>query len=176
MSGILDAIGYIFPAASKKSYIGLAEYEGLFNMDEYLLKGSKVELKSKLIESEGLRNDVYYDTRGILTVGIGHKVIFSDKLKFGEKDSAAALQAAINQSNELTKSYRTIDFIVALAEVNYQLGIYWYTKFPTTYELLKSGKWQQAVQNLKNSAWAKQTPVRVENFVAAIERQYNTFG
>ena len=42
----------------------------------------------KLIaEREGRRNDVYKDSLGKLTVGIGHLVVPSDHLNFGERIS-----------------------------------------------------------------------------------------
>lgn len=37
-----------------------------------------------LIQREGVRNDVYKDSKGFLTVGIGHLVQHADGLKFGD--------------------------------------------------------------------------------------------
>lgn len=65
--------------------------------------------KQHMIPEEGDRNDVYLDNRGIPTVGIGHKVVPSDKLKVGDRisdarkeefwrqDSSKALDAAQKQ-------------------------------------------------------------------------------
>jgi GH24 family phage-related lysozyme (muramidase) len=42
---------------------------------------------------EGRRNDVYLDSRGIPTVGIGHKVLPEDNLKVGDVISDAQVEA-----------------------------------------------------------------------------------
>lgn len=138
--------------------------------------------RQKLETSEGRRRDVYTDTRGFLTVGIGHKVLPTDGLKRGdiisddqiaaffEKDITRAFNAAKAQAADLKKY--TPEFIAALTEVNFQLGTGWKNEFPNTYNLLRKGNAAQAVANLRKSAWAKQTPVRVASFVAAIRDAY----
>lgn len=139
-------------------------------------------IRDALIKTEGYRNDVYKDTRGFLTVGIGHLVTKKDNLKLGQvitnaqvekffkADSDSAFKAAVSQAKELGKY--NADMIVALTEVNFQLGPFWRSKFPNTWSLLKSGKKDAVIRNLKNSAWNRQTPVRVQKFAEAIQRNY----
>lgn len=139
-------------------------------------------MREKLIASEGYRLDVYKDTLGILTVGIGHRVTASDNLKLGQRitperadalynaDVRGALKSAISQARELNRY--NLDMIVALCEVNFQLGSFWRVKFPNTWSLLKSGKKAAAIASLKKSLWFKQTPVRVSSFINAIDRNF----
>jgi len=139
-------------------------------------------LRAKLLASEGYKNVAYLDTKGILTVGIGHKVLASDNIKLGQSitnaqiekfykaDSDSAFKSAVAQSKELGKY--NADMIVALTEVNFQLGNYWRMKFPNTWTLLKNGKKDAAIRNLKTSAWYRQTPDRVKKFAEAIQRNY----
>lgn len=148
------------------------------NIDNTALAIAKRDLEI----SEGRRRDVYTDHLGYLTVGIGHKVLPTDGLKKGDvitdarvdeffaEDVQIALRAARSQAIELQKY--TPSFLAALIEVNFQLGTGWKTKFANTYNLLKGGNAQQAIRNLQQSLWAKQTPVRVANFVSAIREAY----
>lgn len=148
------------------------------------------QAKKKLIVREGLRRKVYKDSRGFPTVGIGHLVTPSDNLKLGdvitneqineffERDIQYALKAAQIQANEL--EIHGVDFLAALISVNFQLGPKWHLPkvnggkgFVTTYRLLKERKFQEAISNLKKSAWYYQTPTRVQDFIASILNIHN---
>lgn len=86
------------------------------------------DLRALLTVREGRRNDVYLDSRGIPTVGIGHKVLPEDNLKVGDvisdarveafyvKDSKVALDAARSQAMEA--GITDPRFIAYLASVN----------------------------------------------------------
>lgn len=138
-----------------------------------------------LIVSEGKVNKVYRDTEGFLTAGIGHKLTPSElriyKLndpvsedqvnKWFAADIQTAFNAAKSQARELKKY--TVEMIAALTEVNFQLGIYWRSKFPNTWTDLKAGKAESAIYRLQQSQWYRQTPRRVANFIQAIENTYS---
>lgn len=132
---------------------------------------------------EGWRLDVYHDSRGFLTVGVGHKVLTSDGLKFGDvitaqrawdffySDVAKAFNAAKTQAKQVGKY--TPEFIAALTSVNFQLGTGWTKTFYETWPALLRGDWQTAERNLLASLWYRQTPVRVEDFIFEIRRAYS---
>ena len=136
------------------------------------------KFKRHMTPKEGNRNDVYPDSRRIPTVGIGHKVVPADKLKIGDQisnarkeafwrqDSAAALQAAQQQTKEA--GIRDTDFLVALADVNFQLGRGWRTEFKKTWALILVGDYDAAAREVKDSKWFKQTPSRVLSFRKAL--------
>lgn len=138
--------------------------------------------KAILITEEGRRKDVYLDTRGILTVGIGHKVLAADNLKLGDKISDAqiddffskdinkAFSAAIKQSKEINRY--NVDMIARLTSVNFQLGTGWTAKFPNTWALLRQGNGAKAAQNILVSDWAQQTPNRANRFAIEIQTQF----
>lgn len=177
---IFDAL---FPAASKRSV-----YDNVkFNTWDSVMKRAALQILEERIEAEeGLRLDVYKDSRGYLTVGYGHKVLPSDNLKLGqvitlerakklyEGDINDAINAAYDQMTQLPYS-ETASWLASLTEVNYQLGIYWPTEFTTTWKALKRGDTTTAINNLKKSAWAIQTPRRVNNFVTALN-EVNVIG
>ncbi len=133
---------------------------------------------SELIKKrEGLVLRIYKDTLGKLTAGYGHllkpgeeKLVITQALAddWLSKDLTAAQNAATSQVAQLP--FATEEFRETLISVNYQLGIAWYTKFPRTWSLMKEGKFDEAAWEAEDSAWAKQTPVRVRDFQRALWR------
>lgn len=146
-----------------------------------------MSLKERIIEHLKLREGewltVYKDSLGFPTVGVGHLVLPADGLELGDtitkeqseafltKDMQKAWRAAEKQATELGKFNE--DFILALTSVNFQLGTDWPNIFHGTYPKLLKGQWKAAIKGFKSSKWAKQTPVRVDDFVNAIEKAYN---
>lgn len=138
--------------------------------------------RSILIAREGRRNDVYIDSEGYPTVGIGHKVLPQDNLRVGHRisdqqieaffaaDIKTAFEAAKRQARESGK-YNP-DFIAALTSVNFQLGTGWTRTFSNTWARIVRGDVKGAVSALKVSKWNKQTPTRVADFVSALERNF----
>jgi GH24 family phage-related lysozyme (muramidase) len=138
--------------------------------------------KGDIISYEGRRSDAYIDSQGILTIGIGHKVLPSEPYKLGSRisdsqidafftiDIAKAFEAATKQAKELDK-YTPV-MIAALTSVNFQLGTGWRNKFPNTWTQLVAGNIPVVVNKLLASAWNQQTPVRVASFINAIKSQY----
>lgn len=133
--------------------------------------------KDHSIKREGCRADVYRDSLGRPTVGIGHLVQKKDYLKLGDKitdlqiedffqkDTAKALSVSLKQWKSI--GIITPEFLAALISVNFQLGDFAW-KFPNTYRLLKNHQFNKAIKNLENSLWARQTPLRVNDFINAI--------
>lgn len=127
---------------------------------------------------EGRRNDVYPDSLGIPTVGIGHKVVPSDNLTVGDviaddrvnqlfaQDGSKALDAARAQAAQAGIS--DPEFILHLASVNLQLGTHWISPFSTTWGKIVAGDYAGAADGLNKSKWARQTPVRVQQFQRAL--------
>mgnify|MGYP003651661602 CR=1 FL=1 len=139
---------------------------------------------------EGYKQTVYLDILGKATCGIGHLLTKEEKEKYPKnclvpKKIIAAwfkkdIKTAMDASKVQMKALELIDedFKIALISVNYQLGTSWHKKFPKTWILLKAKHYDDAIKELlyKNppemdpSTWKEQTPVRVEDFVEAIER------
>lgn len=134
--------------------------------------------KDQAIKREGKENTAYLDNLGKLTVGIGHLCQPEDRLQVGSRisdiqvdiyfvqDTEKAMEKALVQWQEI--GIRTAEFLAALISVNFQLGDFAH-KFPNSYKLLAGHKFDQAIANLKASAWARQTPERVKDFVKVIE-------
>lgn len=142
------------------------------------------KLRNKLILREGWVNEVYKDSERNLTVGVGHLVRKSDNLKYGDyitdarvelflkKDMDTALSAAVKQADEIGDV--SDDFIIALACVNFQLGAGWTKVFFGSWPKLVTGDYEGAIDGFNRSKWAKQTPVRVQDFIDAIRDEFLT--
>lgn len=182
---IAPAVGLIAGALSERYSVGpsYTDFNQLTIEDDFIMETRAFFLAQEyLIEEEGYRNGVYKDSRGILTVGIGHKVLPGDNLKMGDvisdarvqelfqQDCSKAFEAALSQAKQLDK-YNEI-MIARLTSVNFQLGTGWRTKFPNTWSMLKNGDVQGAINNLTKSAWYKQTPSRVTAFVNTLQAQF----
>ena len=138
------------------------------------------KVKQHIKKREGVVYQVYLDTLGNPTAGIGHLLTKAELKKYPvgsnvskdqvnawfERDFKKAEKAALKQAKEM--GIDSEDFINALISVNFQLGEGWTKKFYSTYPALVRGDYAQAVHNLQKSLWMKQTPVRVNDFIAAI--------
>jgi GH24 family phage-related lysozyme (muramidase) len=184
---VLPAIlaGLTLGALSEKYGLPVPNFRNVLHMNANTVAQNAWErAKEILVEEEGYRNDVYYDTANPpnLTVGIGHKVKPTDGLKFKQvisdervaklfaEDSKLAFDAALIQADQIGRF--NVETIARLTSVNFQLGIYWRTKFPTTWGDLVSGNYKSAIKKLAGSAWAKQTPERVTAFIETIQNQF----
>ena len=138
---------------------------------------------NNLKTNEGYRNDVYRDSLGVLTAGVGHRLtdeelglykegdIIDDKLisQWLNQDSTKAYTAAKAQADQLGQGGDS-NFVDALGEVNFQLGTNWYKEHDGTWGLMQQGNFSGAAIEAANSDWNDQTPVRVQNFQAALQQ------
>lgn len=136
------------------------------------------KIRVKMIKEEGIKREVYLDSLGKPTVGIGHLVRPEDNLKVGQvisqnhveelfrQDVTKAIWAAIDQGEEVGEFEE--DFITALTSVNFQLGVNWPDKWPNTYAALKVGNLEKVIRNVMGSLWHKQTPKRTMAFKQAL--------
>lgn len=157
-----------------------------------MLFKSKNTFKEELYEHiklrEGYKDVIYLDTLNKPTGGIGHLLNDEEKEKFpvGSKIDEALIkewyekdiQKALDACNEQCKKLGLFEkkFKIALTSVNFQLGTRWYKKFPTAWKCLCNKEYDNAIDELlysnkeekKYSKWYRQTPIRVKDFIDAI--------
>lgn len=152
-------------------------------MDNPLQDGASMEKLENILKlREGVRLDVYLDTRDRATVGIGHLVLDADNLDVGDiitqdqcdaffrKDARGAMDAAVAQCNEAgISAVAAIDFLPWLASVNYQLGTNWTHEFAQTWHMIAGGNYVGAANHLSSTDWADETPLRVHDFAQALK-------
>lgn len=138
---------------------------------------------------EGNEERVYLDSLGKPTCGVGHlltererqvyqvgdEVSEEQRTAWLEADAAKAWEAAAQQIEDL--GIEQAEFIIVLGSVNFQLGTRWMDKFPSAYKALKNKDYDEAIRQVSTgsgkdgqSKWKEQTPVRVEDFVTAIDK------
>lgn len=134
---------------------------------------------------EGVKLHTYYDTAQPprLTGGIGH-LITDDDYDAGwdhegmeitqeqcdawfREDAQGAMEAAKRQMTDA--GITSPDFLPWLASVCFQLGNNWTDKFNTTWGMIKGGHYAGAADHLLSTTWARQTPVRVQDFARALK-------
>ena len=146
------------------------------------------EFKEHLKHREGYRDEVYLDTLGKPTCGVGHLLTEQECRQYDvgervpqhvidrwlEQDTEVAWQAALMQSQDL--GIDSFEFTVALGSVNFQVGTSWMNKFPSAYRALQNRDYNEAIRQVSTgsgrngqSRWMEQTPVRVRDFVEAID-------
>ena len=138
---------------------------------------------------EGYREEVYLDTLDKPTCGTGHLLSPEENAQYAvgdtidtavldrwlEEDSEKAWNAAAQQLQDL--NIEKPEFIIALGSVNFQLGTQWMNKFPSAYKALQNKDYDEAIRQVSTgsgkdgqSRWIEQTPVRVKDFIEAIDK------
>lgn len=130
---------------------------------------------------EGFRTDVYLDSLGKETAGLGHLLLPSELHTYPlgstvpddvlnewiEEDTTGCYVAGMNQARQIGSTDQSL--INALSCVSFQLGGGWYTKFPKCWQFLKAHQWSEAATEAENSEWNNQTPVRVADFTSVLQ-------
>lgn len=142
-------------------------------------------LLDHLKKREGVKYESYEDSLGKPTGGVGHLLSKEEQKKYpiGTKipkdvvdqwlvqDVNTARNAAKQQLQELPVQDKALED--ALVSVNFQLGQNWYKDHKKTWQYLKDGNLKQASQEVYDSNWAKQTPVRVDDFSNTLQSLSN---
>ena len=151
-----------------------------------LSKDGKLELINELKREEGFRDRVYQCSEGVDTIGYGFNVKYLSKDElalnggFIEPMSEEVATQILNRKvKKLIKSvdevYSWIDNLpevvkIGIYDMIYQLGIKGFGSFVNTQKYLKLLDYSKAIENIKNSKWAKQTPRRANNLIKRLER------
>ena len=139
--------------------------------------------KDMIMEHEGLRTDVYKDSKGFLTVGYGHLIDMGspkDIQKLQEGDSiteerahqlfeqdynehkdAATKIPGYNQADEKQQA--------ALIDLTFNMGPDWHKDFPKFTAAFKAGNYELAGAELENSKWYGDVARRAPTIVSLIK-------
>jgi lysozyme len=130
-------------------------------------------IKDRIKEHEGFRQNVYLDTLGNETVGVGHKVIKGEKvptnieglLDLYDKDFDKALNNAKSIIDEDSISPEAFGVLV---EMNFQMGKKGTLGFTRMLDALKDRNYKLAAEELLDSKFAKQTPNRANTLAEVL--------
>ncbi|QMP84066.1 putative lysozyme [Pseudomonas phage phiB1_1] len=141
------------------------------------------QFRKELTGFEGLDLKVYKDRNG-LAVGIGHNV--TGQLKEGDtvsreqaekwfrEDSDQAIQQGMQYGREL--GVQDPNALMGLAAAAFQLGGAGLREHSRTAEAIKARDFTSFEKEVRSSAWAKQTPERVEWFIRKMAPHFSGLG
>lgn len=126
-----------------------------------------IELTRQLRGDEGNKKQAYQDHLGFWTIGIG-------RLIDARKPGSGLRQNEIDYLLANDIQYRTAALTVrlpwfsaldparqgALLNMSFQLGVDGLLGFRNTLEMVRTGRWEAAAENMLLSKWASQTPAR----------------
>lgn len=158
-------------------------------------------LRKMLIYDEGEVLNIYKDSLGYYTIGIGHLLTksanYSDALHqlnlevkrttngtITKKESADLFEKDLKdvikgvKSNVLLKEvYESLDPIRRLALLNmvFQMGVNGVANFKNSMKMAKEKRWSDLEKNLKLSLWYKQTPNRANRVILLFSYTENKY-
>lgn len=128
-------------------------------------------LIAELRRDEGVESSPYKDTKGILTVGVGHNMQASPlpdgwtfPLDDGQIDAllTSDLLGVFDELNRNLPWWSDLNDVRqrVLANMAFNLGITKLLGFKNTLVAMRQGRWDAAAQGMLNSAWASQVKGR----------------
>lgn len=123
-----------------------------------------------LVWAEGERLDLYKDSVGIMTIGVGHNI---EEKGISQAVSRMMLEEDIH---EVLGDVRTLSYFNDLDEVRqlvvsdmvFNLGLSRFLRFKNLQASLAIGDWQLSAFNMKDSKWYVQVGRRAEKLEAAM--------
>lgn len=143
------------------------------------------ELKARIRDHEGCVDEVYLDSLGLATVGIGHLVQPHERARFKEGvkispdeiedlfliDLNRACAGAEQLIGQMYKGDRRLPQAIehVIVEMVFQLGANGVSKFRKMWKALSEGNKKEAAAQMKDSKWHEQTPVRCKALAEIVE-------
>lgn len=131
----------------------------------------KERVQQQLERDEGRRNQLYYDTMNIPTIGIGRN------LKRGLSDDEVDYLFTNDYNlhlKEMLEAFPWAEFLDdarkgALLNMCFNMGVPTMKTFHSTLAALKEGRWEDAANHARNSVWYSQVKGRGPRIVKQIE-------
>ena len=128
------------------------------------------KLKDELRFEEGYRDELYLDSRGFKTIGIGHLIKSYDNFVQGKKYPRKVIEKIFNYDVKICTQdaynlCKDLDIkeeaVLIIAHMCFQLGRTKTAKFVKMFEALKNKDYITAGFEMEDSLWAKKhTPAR----------------
>ncbi len=135
----------------------------------------KENLAKQLTIDEGVEPQIYKDSLGLWTIGIGRLV---DPSVPGSGLRPDEIQYLFNNDLEdrIEKLAKEIPWFLeldearqgALLNMSFQMGVTGFLKFKKTLALVREGRYTEAATAMLQSKWAKQTPKRAARLAKQI--------
>jgi lysozyme len=147
---------------------------------------NREKIKQQLIVDEGYRAAVYRDTFGNLTVGIGHLVLPSDQLTYGETvlnerimdlfehdllHAEIGCRALVADFDKLPEDVQCV-----LVNMCFNLGAAGLKRFHNFLIAISDRDYPRAADEMKNSIWYNQVGPRARRLYKIIKETINEGG
>lgn len=134
------------------------------------------ELIRQLTADEGCKKQVYKDSLGYDTIGIG-RLVDVRKPGSGLRQSEIDLMLQNDIEDRVDALTARLPWFYLLDPVrqgvllnmSFQLGTDGLLAFKNTLEMLRQGRWEAAAENMLLSKWASQTPERAKRLAKQIK-------
>jgi len=112
--------------------------------------------------NEGYRKDLYYDTEGIPTIGIGFNLLEGFTLEESTAVLKLRMRTCIDELCSNVPAYLTVCQArkIVLLDMTYNLGITRLLKFKKMLAALEAGDYQLAAKEMLDSTYARQVKGR----------------
>ena len=142
-----------------------------------------IKLQDDLANDEGIKYEIYRCSEGYPTGGIGHLITEWDEEYYGkpigtkipnhqvddwfERDIEVTLKDCKSIFEEFDSLPEEAQLVIA--NMCFQLGRPRLSKFKNFIAAVKDQDWDRAADEMKDSRWYKQTPVRAERLISRIQ-------
>lgn len=133
---------------------------------------NKIKLSNQLKIDEGVRLNVYRDSKKFLTVGVGHLVLPKDNLKFGDRITieqcnnflTTDIDIAIDSCIKVFVDFNTFQDSLQqiIANMMFNLGIDKFKGFVELIKAIKNKDYNKAADEMVNSKWYKEVKIRAK--------------
>ena len=156
---------------------------GGFNLPGFAAGGELNFAKDMIKIHEGLRLDVYKDSRGFPTVGYGHLIDAGSPadvrgMGIGQKITKSRADSLFDEDfkHHETQARNIPGYKkasaqqkAALIDLTFNMGPSWYQGFPKFVSYFKNGDYNKAGEELRDSAWYGQVGRRAEPIISLIK-------
>ena len=132
----------------------------------------ETKLKNLIIRHEGFRTHIYLDSVGKLTIGVGHNLtdlgLTSSQVNLIFEDD---LQRAIDDVESIFPGFKEFSEArrAALIDMIFNLGKTRFLEFKKMIEAIKNEDWRKASDEMLDSAWATQVPLRAAELARMVK-------
>ena len=129
-------------------------------------------LAEKVMEEEGFRAHAYHDTLGVLTIGFGTDL----DIGITREEAEFLLRSRLERAWACWDHWPgiggvSLDMRAALTDASYQLGCSGALHFKKFLRALAERRWDDALAELEDSLWFRQTPARVRALQDAVRQE-----
>jgi len=140
------------------------------------------ELRSRVIAHEGIVDELYLDSLGKATVGIGHLIQPHERDRFPEGKKISREEIDELFDIDINRAAAGADLLIeecighelpqhigeVIVEMVFQLGTQGVRNFKKMWKAMRVKDWKTASLEMKDSRWHKQTPKRCEELAEIV--------